>query len=671
MRGARRLEHVLPRGLSVALAAIGICLAMAAGALGAPQLLPVEQVRPGLTGYGLTVVQGTRIDRFDVEVLGVVEQAGPAGDLILVRVSGPAVEGFGGIAAGMSGSPVYVDGRLLGAIGYAFEFSDHSVGMVTPIEDMLEVLRRVPGEPSPESSGLGPQARERGVYRHVALASDPASAQRMRETLPKDTAIMVPVATPVMVGGFGPRARRAVERLLAPFGLMLVPGGGAAPVGVGGATGAESVELQPGSAFGVGLVHGDVSLTAIGTVTYVDGSRFVGFGHPFLQKGSVDFFAGPAYIHRTVSSLTVPFKVGSLIGEPKAVLTEDRRAAVAGRTDAEPDAIRLTVTVEDVSAGRSRTFEARVVRDDLLTVPLVAIASLEALDRGLDRIGPGTARTIYRIHGRALPGGGTFARDAMDYSPSDISARLLSDFLGTLQTLLTNRFEDIGLTSIDLTVQVSQQRQTAAIVRARPLNDAVRPGERLGVAVDLLPYRGELETRILTLQIPEDAAPGTVSVTVRGGSPGSFSLGLDLESLLSGEGAPTESEEPEEAPLDEGEVPTNLEKLIETLEGREKSNELVAEFYPGVLPVRADEADEPTDPPASGRATRVPGDGSSAGSTTKPGEERTETGAVKRALITPWVIEGSTSFDVRILSRSTEPARGPGAVQASGGLSTP
>jgi len=149
--------------LPVALAAVGLCLVMAAGAMGAPQLLPVERVRPGLTGYGLTVVQGTRIDRFDVEVLGVVEQAGPAGDLILVRVSGPAVEGFGGIAAGMSGSPVYVDGRLVGAIGYAFEFSDHSVGMVTPIEDMLEVLRRVPGEPSPESTGLGPQAQERGA----------------------------------------------------------------------------------------------------------------------------------------------------------------------------------------------------------------------------------------------------------------------------------------------------------------------------------------------------------------------------------------------------------------------------------------------------------------------------------------------------------------------------
>lgn len=671
MRGARRLDRILPRALAVALAATGLCLA-AAGALAAPELLPVEQVRPGLIGYGLTVVQGTRIDRFDVEVLGVVEQAGPAGDLILVRVSGPAVEPFGGIAAGMSGSPVYVDGRLLGAIGYAFEFSDHSVGMVTPIADMLEVLRRVPGEPSPASSGPEAQARERGPYRHVALAPDPATARRMRETLPADTAVMLPVATPVMVGGFGPRARRAVERLFAPFGLMLVPGGGAAPVGAGAATGADPVELRPGSAFGVGLVQGDVSLTAIGTVTYVDGSRFVGFGHPFLQKGSVDFFAGPAYIHRTVGSLSVPFKVGSLVGEPSAVLTEDRRAAVAGRTDAQPDAIRLRVTVGDVSGGGSRTLEARVVRDDLLTVPLVAVAALEALDRGLDRIGPGTARTIYRIEGKALPGSGIFARDAMDYSASDIAARLLGDFLGTLQTLLTNRLEDIGLTSIDLTVQVSQQRQTAAIVRARPLSDAVRPGERLGVAVDLLPYRGELETRILTLQIPEDAAPGTVSVTVRGGSPGSFSLGLDLESLLSGEGGPTKSEESDQAPLDEGEIPTNLEKLLETLEGREKSNELVAEFYPGVLPGRADQGADATDAPEGGRVTRLPGDGSSVESAPEPeGEGRTETGAVKRTLITPWVIEGSASFDVHILGRSTEPARAPGTVQADGGPVTP
>ena len=651
------------RGLWAVMVAGWLALAPAPAALGAPALFPVEQVRPGLAGYGLTVVEGTRIDRFDVEVLGVVPKAGPAGDLILVRVSGPALEPFGGIAAGMSGSPVYIDGRLLGAIGFAFEMSDHSVGMVTPIGDMLEVLRRVP-----ESSAPGASAAAAGPYRHVAFAADEASALRLRRSLPPDTAVMVPVATPVMLSGFGPRAQRAVQRLLAPFGLMLVPGGGAAAGGPAPEGAAPAVPLEPGSAFGVALVDGDVSLTAIGTITYVEGDRFVGFGHPFLQKGQVDFFAGPAFIHRTVSSLSVPFKVGSLLGAPNAVLTEDRRAAVAGRMGAQPDAIRLSVTVDDLSTGRSRTLQARIVRDDLLTVPLVAIASLEALDRGLDRIGPGTARTIYRIQGRGLPGPGVFARDAVDYSATDVSARLLGDFLGTLQTLVTNRFQDIGLTSVDLRVQVTQARQTAAIVRARPLASQVRPGERVGVEVELLPFRGQPETRILTLEIPPDAAPGTVSVTVRGGSPGSFSLAADIESLLTGQGAPSESGSTEEPPPEQEEVPTSLQKLIEMLEDREKSNELVAEFYPGVSPSQEGDAKpSQADPHDPGRTARLPGEGSSpSGKASKEGTQRTGSGAVKRTLITPWVIEGSTSFDVEILEPEAQPSPGAGDDAGSG-----
>lgn len=647
-----------------------------------PAFFPVEQVSPGLVGYGLTVVEGTRIDRFDVEVLGLVKGAGPAGDLVLVRVSGPAVEPFGGIAAGMSGSPVYVDGKLLGAIGFAFEFSDHSVGLVTPIGDMLEVLRRVPQEGPPASASTaqappratatassGPAPLGPPAFQRVTFAADEQAARELAKLAPAGTAVMVPVATPVMVSGFGPRAQEALRRLFAPYRLMFVPGGGVVPAGATGASGGQEVALEPGSAFGVSLVHGDVNLTAIGTVTYVDGARFVGFGHPFLQKGTVDFFAGPAVIHRTVKSLSVPFKLGSMLGEPRAVLSEDRRAAVAGRTGVTPDAIGISVTVEDVTGGRTRTLRARVVRDDMLTVPLMAITALEALDRGLDRIGPGTARVIYRIKGRELPGSGVFARDHMDYSAFDISARLLGDFLGTLQTLLSNRFQDIGVTSVELHVQVSQARQTARIVRARPLTDQARPGDRVGVEVELRPFRGQPEVRIMTLEIPQDAAPGTISVTVRGGTPGTFSLGPELESLLTGQEPPASPGQEEEEPSleEEQEPPSSLDKLIEALEAREKSNELVAEFYPGISEAH-DGASQPAqaDPPGASRTARKPGGGSSdKGTSTKEEAGRTATGAIKRTLITPWVIEGSTSFDLEIVEPDQEAPAGDEGAEAA------
>ena len=638
--GGRGLAQALLLGLCLAVFSAAAAWLPAAGALAAGSqeaiFFPLEQVRPGLRGYGLTVVEGTRIDRFDVEILGVVRGVGLVGDLVLVRVSGPAVSPFGGIAAGMSGSPVYVNGQLLGALGFSFEYSDHSIGFVTPIQDMLRVLERV---------GV-PTARAEAPFQRVALAPNLEVAGRLKASSPAGTAVMVPVATPVMVGGLGPRTQRLVEQWLSRYGVMWVPAAGAA--GGSEALPSEPPPLQPGSALAVGLARGDIELTAIGTVTYVDGDRFVAFGHPFLQKGSVEFFAGPAYIFRTVSRLTVPFKIGASLA-PTGVLAEDRRAGVAGRVGVKPNPVRVQVEVQDLSSGRQRSLQVEVVRDDTLTVPLIAITALEALDRGLDRIGPGTARVIYRIRGAQLSGSGAYSRDNVYYSRLDISARLLGDFLDTLQALVYNRFRDISLTDVQLTVQVEQARRTATIVRARALQDRVQPGGSVGIEVQLQPYRGSPETRVLTLQIPENVAPGTVTVTVRGGSEQAVSISPELESLLNGEAPKTPPEDQQvEPPEGTQEPPTSLEKLLEMLDEREKNNQIVAEFYPGI-------ADHPRTPPssASGQADpagRLPA--RSPGSSSVKSQNRSEGlgpgESVKALLTTPWVIEGSADVELTI-----------------------
>ena len=657
------------------LLALLVCLLAAGGLAGTvraaaaeaaeanPAFFPVEQVRPGLTGYGLTVVEGTRIERFDVEVLGLVQGIGPAGDLVLVRVGGAALRPFGGIAAGMSGSPVYVDGRLLGAIGFSFEFTDHSVGLVTPIGDMLRVLELVsdpegqaPAEPAASTLGQGVA---RPTFRRVAWAADRRAAERIKAQAPPGTAVMVPVATPLMLGGLGGRTRQLAERWLSGLHLLSVPVAGSLS-GLSGEIGPPPA-LEPGSALAVSLARGDVELTAIGTVTYVEGDRYVALGHPFLQRGSVEFFAAPAYIYRTVPRLTVPFKIGAAFA-PMGVLQEDRRAGVAGRMGVQARPVRVEVTVQDLSSGRRSTLRAEVVRDESLTVPLVALTVLEALDRGLDRIGPGTARVIYRIRGNRLGGGGAYSRDNVYYSRLDISARLMGDLLDTLQALAYNRFRDIDLTDIQVTVQVEQARRTSSIVRARPLQDRVQPGGTVGIEVELHPYRGAPETRVLTLQIPENVAPGLVTVTVRGGSEQPVALVTDLEGLFSGEGpdgAPDEEAEPIEGP--ELQPATSLEKLLEALDDREKNHQLVAEFYPGV-------ADRPRSSlaAASGETSpsaRVPG------RTTSPSsgksQSRTEGlrpgDSVRAVLTTPWVIEGSAEVELTIEEPGA--AQGPSALR--------
>src|SRR5690554_5769773 len=216
------------------------------------QLFPVEEVVPGLRGTGYTVIGGTDIEPFDVLFLGVLPGSGPAGDLLLVETSGPLIEKTGGIVSGMSGSPVYVDGSLVGAIAYGFSYADHRVGLVTPIGDMLQVLERM--EPAEVAAAEGPPS-SRPIPEQVVLAPDEAAAARLVAHLPQGTEVLVPLATPLMASGFGPRALSLLQRWAG-----RLPGGPFLTVPTGSLQAAsrpEPVTFQPGSAFGVQLLGGD------------------------------------------------------------------------------------------------------------------------------------------------------------------------------------------------------------------------------------------------------------------------------------------------------------------------------------------------------------------------------------------------------------------------------
>ncbi|HEY8531563.1 MAG TPA: SpoIVB peptidase S55 domain-containing protein, partial [Limnochorda sp.] len=260
--------RVKPRFMCLVMAAV-VWLLRGWGAAAEPgpvwdgRLLPVEAVAPGMRGTAYTVVQGTKIEPFDVLFLGVLPGAGPAGDLLLVETSGPLIEKTGGIVSGMSGSPVYVDGQLVGAIAYGFSYADHRVGLVTPIGDMLELLDRM----APPETGAPDEtaSTSRSVPRQVVLAPGELQAAQLAARVPEGTEVLVPLATPLLAGGFGPRALSLIERWASrlPGGPFLTVPTGSRPAGAG----QEPVTFQPGSAFGVQLLGGDVDLSALGTVT--------------------------------------------------------------------------------------------------------------------------------------------------------------------------------------------------------------------------------------------------------------------------------------------------------------------------------------------------------------------------------------------------------------------
>lgn len=639
----------LPSSLRRVVVALFVLLAFRVGA--EARVYPVEAIQPGLRGTAKTVIRGTDIESFEVEFLGVMRDAGPAGDLILVRVSGDVVDRSGGIAAGMSGSPVYVGDELVGAISYGYALSDHRIGFVTPIDDMFDVLELVKRAEPPTSppapataptvvprddegdQGHGPPVVKGLSVRQAVLADSVSEARAFAATVAEDTLVFAPVRAPLLAGGFSARAFSRLGERLAAFDIVPVQAGGSLmdEKDVG--------PLEPGSAFGVQLARGDISLTSIGTVTYVDDeNRFIGFGHSLMDRGTVDYVTTSAYIHHVVQSLSNPFKLGSAVA-PVGVLAQDRSAAVAGRIGPTPNMIPVTVSVHDRDLDVHRTTYFEIVPDDGLTVALTTIGALSALDKSIDRLGRGTARVVFQIEGEGMPR--PLVRDNLYYSDRDISALSLLEFVEAVSLVVNNRFSPVDVSRIQLTAQIEQQRWTAHLEHAVPSVTEVQPGETVDIDVRLRPYRGEPRREVVSLTIPHDALPGYVTVEVRGGGWGLRPPTTDDETIL---------DDPEEFLG----IVSDLELLIEEFVRRERNNEIVAEFY-GRRDHRFDdvdaEAEDFTGPPvAPGERTADEEDEQTTENTSGWYERHATGGWVVATRPTSYVVLGSHLFDLMIVS---------------------
>ncbi len=449
------------------------CLvSLANGAQAAASFMPVEDVKIGMTGIGRTVVEGTKIEEFGVEVLGVLKNKGPVGDLILVRTSGNVIDRTDGIAQGMSGSPVYIDGRLVGAVAYGWSLTDHRVGMVTPINDMVKLWELPDGRNSQAAPGIQP------------------------------------LATPLMVSGFGKPALEMLKQKLQPYNLVPYATG-EAPEGVSFAP------LEPGSAIGVQLVRGDASVGALGTVTYVEGDKVVAFGHPFLKKGNIGYFMTNAYMFTTVKSLESSFKVGAT-GETLGIINQDRGAAVAGQQGRYPNIVPLRIQVSDLGTGRSQDAAVQVVRDEEIGPILATATTFNVIDKAMDRTGPGTAKVSFRISSADLPGG-ELKRENMFYSPASISESAVGELFEAVNMLAANQYQKVDIMNIDVSVKVEEERRTATIVEAKAKQTNVKPGQKVDLDVKLKPFRGEAFVQQVTFDVPKTQAEGPLMLEVRGG----------------------------------------------------------------------------------------------------------------------------------------------------------
>lgn len=558
----------------------------------AGSFFPIEDVRPGQWGTARTVIQGTEIETFSVEVLGVLDNAGPSGDLIMVKVAGDVIERTGGLASGMSGSPVYIDGKLLGAIAYGYA-TDPSIALVTPIEQMLDLLRAMEAA----------ETALRGGRDHGTAEGE-------------NSGNVVPITSPLLVSGLGDRALKRLTEGLRPYNLVPIRSAG---------VGQESANapLEPGSAIAAQLVRGDINVSYVGTLTYIHDDQFLAFGHSLLNFGTVDYIAAQAYIHRTIGRIGSAMKLGAPLDAIGRVL-QDRGAGVAGHLGEIPKTVKLTVRVVDHSLGRETAFEAEIINSEALLVELVSSAVLEAVDRGIDRIGPGWARVKVYMHGAGLPR--PIERENVFYSTYDIAAELLGEFLWGLQEFTWNEFRAIDFEEIRIDVEVSEQRRTARLVAAVPERTVVHPGDVVPVEVTLRPYRGELQTEIVDLVIPADSNLGEVVVVVR---PGMFPY-LSAEDIVF-----------EELTDEFYTSVDSLEQLIEAFVNEERNDEIVLEYYPPF-------AQAPADEPSFGE------EGDSQDYMGYDWDEWPDPVVVSKR--TAYVIEGGTSFTLEIVAAEPDEA---------------
>jgi hypothetical protein len=496
-------------------ALVAFVLYLAVGVPAQSRLFPLDELKPGMTGIGRTVFEGNRLDEFKVQILGVLRNViGPKRDLILARLDGGPLANAG-VIAGMSGSPVYIDGRLLGAVSYSLgEFSKEPIAGITPIAEMiadatLTAPRRqlprveVAGSLTPESF----QASLRQAFSWARpFAQNPADIQVLGNVSAGLGTLLRPIATPLSLGGFDPSVVAPITQIFHEQGFLpMLAGAGQAPTA---ARGAAAPRLRPGDPIGVALMSGDLELGATGTVTDIDGDRVYAFGHPFYGLGPTQFPLTRAYVHVVLPSLQSSQKVAST-GEVIGTISQDRATTIAGTLGKGPAMIPIKLTLSNTERGFRKTFDLQMVNDELFTPILAYTAILNTLQSYERQNGVGT----YVVRGSAsIKNHGPIAFEDL-FTGDTPSSGAAAAVVGPINFLLRNSFEGVEFEGLNLEIDASELPRSATLERAWVDGTRVKAGAMVDLKVLMRTYRGEEITKSVPVRIPANAT-GSVSIMV-------------------------------------------------------------------------------------------------------------------------------------------------------------
>lgn len=542
-RLSRTLAALVPAHRVIPLSLLaGAALSVAVGAgvaeavTGPSDTMPLSDVKPGMKGYGLTVFSGTQPERFDVEVISTIRNFLPNQNLILIKTPNHPRLQAARVVAGMSGSPIYLNGKMIGAYAYGWQFGVEAIAGVTPIKSMLDELARpIPrslmprgGAPLPVAGPVagkeGPHAaRSQGSMRRYAGATpgeyDLAGhatevAARVAPALtPPESSGLARASTPVMLGGIGGLSLKMAHDFLGPLGLEPLQAGG------GSSTNPPPDAPQSfvdGGAIGVELVRGDISAMGIGTVTRVAGDKLLAFGHPMLNGGLSSLPTAVAKVHWILASQSKSFKIGEAV-RSLGTLVNDRQAAIVIDTKERAPVFPVHLEIEGAQGAPKPVWNMEVAHDQFLAPAFAAMALGNALESSTAERRDLTWRAVSRLK---LARYGTIT--LVDFGSGNGSPLSAEDFARSrltraMGTLLNNPWEDVTVERIDTSVKVSFGREVVQLRGAKVLDPEIDAGESVRIRLDLQPYQGEIESRVIEVPIPKELAGRDVEIELQPG----------------------------------------------------------------------------------------------------------------------------------------------------------
>lgn len=496
----------------------------ASGSASSATLMPLDQVRPGMKGYGMTVFRGSKPERFEVEVLGTLDgMPNPKQSIVIAMLSGPLVDRTG-VFAGMSGSPVYIDGKLVGAVAYAFPFAKEPIAGITPIKYMIDVFEQGQKDEQPRTSqtvsfktligqtsstnsdsALAQMSAQGGAQVGARAATNVALTPYVGQTI-------IPIATPVTFSGVSQNVLDTFAGDLKKIGLQPIAG-----VGGGSSLGPmvpfNGDTLAGGASVSVQLVRGDFTIDAAGTVTYRDGDRIYAFGHPFLSSGATSWPMAESSIVTVVPNLNNSFKLsaaGNLVGS----INQDRSTGVYGQLGNKPRMVPVRLTVH-TSRNKTEAYNFEIVSDAFLTPLLTKITMFSAIAATERQIGSQTIQLSGRITVNGQP---DVVLDNSFTSPNGAALFAVNAVSQPLAVLLGSGFNALDLKGIEVDVTSTDSRSSGTLNRLWIDKTEVRRGESIEMQAFARNDDGAQFVERIPLVIPADAPVGPLVITVGDGT---------------------------------------------------------------------------------------------------------------------------------------------------------